>query len=124
MDGVPPILPALARAQALGERAARAGFDWPDISGVLDKVREELAELSDSADREARAQELGDVLFSLVNAARWLGIDAESALRGTCDRFTQRYIQMEQEAQSRGLDLSALSLEEQDTLWDRAKENS
>ena len=121
LNGVPTILPALARAQALGDRAARAGFDWPDLEGVLDKVGEELAELSDSADQEAQAQELGDLLFSLVNVARWLGVDAESALRGTCDRFFQRYAKMEQDAFSQGLDLPALSLEEQDALWDQAK---
>ena len=121
LDGVPSILPALARAQALGDRAARAGFDWPDLHGVLDKVREEFAELSDSTDREAQAEELGDLLFSLVNVARWLEVDAESALRGTCDRFIQRYSLMEQDARRQGLDLSSLPLEEQDALWDQAK---
>jgi tetrapyrrole methylase family protein/MazG family protein len=121
LEGVPAILPALARAQALGDRAARSGFDWPDLQGVLDKVGEELAELSDSTDQEAQAQELGDLLFSLVNVARWLDVDAESALRGTCERFLHRYAQMEQDARSRGLDLSALSLAEQDALWDQAK---
>jgi tetrapyrrole methylase family protein/MazG family protein len=118
---VPAILPALARAQALGERAARAGFDWPDIRGVFDKVGEELTELRESADPDAQARELGDLLFSLVNVARWLGVDAESALRGACDRFTQRYALMEQEARSRGLDLGALPLAEQDALWNWAK---
>ncbi|MFN2182884.1 MAG: YabN family protein, partial [Anaerolineae bacterium] len=121
LGGVPAILPSLARAQALGERAARAGFDWPDIRGVLDKVGEELVELNESADPDAQTLEFGDLLFSLVNVARWLGVDAESALRGACDRFTERYALMEQEAQSRGLDLDALPLAEQDILWDRAK---
>jgi tetrapyrrole methylase family protein/MazG family protein len=121
LDGVPAILPALARAQALGERAARAGFDWPDLRGVLDKVGEELVELSDSRDGEAQARELGDLLFSLVNVARWLTVDAESALRGACDRFTRRYTQMEQDALSQGLDLATLPLEDQDALWDQAK---
>ena len=95
--------------------------DWPDIDGVLDKVCEELAELRDSADQEAQSQELGDLLFSLANVARWLHVDAESALRGTCDRFIQRYTMMEQDARSRGLDLASLALEEQDALWDHAK---
>ena len=121
LDGVPAILPALARAQALGDRAARAGFDWPDLDGVFDKVCEELAELRASADQEAQTQELGDLLFSLANVARWLHLDAESALRGTCDRFIQRYTKMEQDARSRGLDLASLALEEQDALWDHAK---
>lgn len=121
LGGVPASLPALARAQALGERAARAGFDWPDLAGVLDKVSEELGELAAAIDSEAQAQELGDLLFSLVNVARWLNLDAESALRVTCDRFVRRYGQMEQEARSRGMDLSALPLGEQDALWDQAK---
>ena len=121
LDGVPAILPSLARAQALGERAARAGFDWPNLHGVLDKVREELAELRDSTDKESQAEELGDLLFSLVNVARWLDVDAESALRGTCQRFVQRYTWMEQDARRQGLHLSSLPLKEQDALWDQAK---
>jgi tetrapyrrole methylase family protein/MazG family protein len=121
LEGVPAILPALARAQALGERAARAGFDWPDLTGVLDKVREEVTELQSSPNPESQARELGDLLFSLVNVARWLGVDAESSLRGTCDRFVSRYDQMERSAQARGLDLADLSLDEQDTLWEQAK---
>ena len=121
LDGVPAILPSLARAQALGDRAARGGFDWRDLRGVLDKVHEELDELRDAVDPEAREGELGDLLFSLVNVARWLEVDAESALRGTCDRFTQRYAWMEQQARHQGLNLSSLPLEEQDALWDQAK---
>jgi len=121
LDGVPATLPSLARAQAIGERAARGGFDWRDLRGVLDKVSEELAELRDSTDRETQANELGDLLFSLVNVARWLEVDAESALRGTCDRFVQRYTWMEEEARRQDAELSSLSLEEQDALWDQAK---
>jgi tetrapyrrole methylase family protein/MazG family protein len=121
LEGVPEILPALARAQVLGARAARAGFDWPDLAGVLEKVNEEVAELRASRDADTQAGELGDLLFSLVNVARWLGVDAESALRGTCDRFVGRYAQMEQAARAQGLDLADLSLAEQDALWDKAK---
>lgn len=121
LDGVPGTLPALARAQALGDRAARAGFDWPDLQGVLGKVGEEVTELRAEQDPEARARELGDLLFSLVNIARWLEVDAESALRGTCQRFVHRYTKMEQEARAQGLDLASLPLEEQDALWERVK---
>jgi tetrapyrrole methylase family protein/MazG family protein len=121
LKGVPAILPALARAQALSDRAARAGFDWPDMDGVLEKLAEEVAELCAVEDREARAQELGDLLFTLVNVARWLDVDAESALRSTCDRFTTRYAEMEQIARGQGNDLSALSLSEQDGLWEEVK---
>jgi tetrapyrrole methylase family protein/MazG family protein len=124
LEGVPAILPALARAQALGERAARAGFDWPDLTGVLDKVGEEVAELRDSHEPTTQARELGDLLFCLVNVARWLGVDAESALRGTCDRFVYRYTKMEQKAHARGIDLAVLTLAEQDAWWEEAKARS
>jgi tetrapyrrole methylase family protein/MazG family protein len=123
LAGVPDILPALARAQALGARAARLGFDWPDAAGVLDKVGEEAAELAGAGDGEERERELGDLLFSLVNLARKLDIDAESALRGTCDRFTRRYAEMERRARLQGLDLTAMSLAEQDVFWDESKES-
>jgi uncharacterized protein YabN with tetrapyrrole methylase and pyrophosphatase domain len=114
-------LPALARAQEIGDRAARTGFDWPDVDGVLDKVGEEVAELRAMEDPEAQARELGDLLFSLVQVARWLGVDAEAALRGTCDRFVERYAWMEREARARGVDLEALPLVELDALWEKAK---
>jgi tetrapyrrole methylase family protein/MazG family protein len=122
LDGVPGTLPALARAQALGDRAARAGFDWPDLQGVLDKVGEEVTELRAEQDQEAQARELGDLLFSLVNVARWLEVDAESALRSTCQRFVRRYSEMEREARAQGLDLASLPLAVQDTLWERVKD--
>lgn len=121
LAGVPAILPSLARAQALGERAARHGFDWPDIDGVMDKLAEEVSELRAVEDAEEREKELGDVLFSVVNVARWLGVDAESALRGACQRFARRYAGMEDQARRRGIDLAVLSLSEQDALWDKAK---
>ena len=122
LGGVPAALPALARAQALGERAARAGFDWPDVEGVLDKVGEEVAELRAAEGAEAQERELGDLLFTLVNLARWLGVDAESALRGTCDRFTRRYAEMEQAARVQDADVADLSPAEQEALWEEAKE--
>ena len=121
LEGVPVILPALARAQALGDRAARIGFDWPDVEGVLDKLGEEVAELRAAEDPEARSQELGDLLFTLVSVARWLGVDAESGLRGACNRFTRRYAKMERMARAQGTDLASLPLAEQDALWERAK---
>ena len=121
LDGIPVILPALARAQALGDRAARDGFDWPDIDGVLDKVREELHELRSAAGVMDQTAELGDLFFALVNAARWLGVDAESALREACDRFTQRYAYMARQARAQNVRLAALSLAEQEALWQAAK---
>ena len=121
LEGVPVILPSLARAQALGDRVARDGFDWPDVDGVLDKVAEELGELRSVTDAEAQTAELGDLLFALVNVARWLGVDAESALRGTCDRFTRRYAEMERQARTQDVQLANLSLAEQEALWQEAK---
>ena len=121
LDGLPITLPALARAQALSDRAARAGFDWPDVEGVLDKLAEEIGELRSAGDSSERAQELGDLLFTLVNVARWLDIDAESALRGACDRFTERYSEMERFALDKGVHLDDLTAAELDRLWERSK---
>jgi tetrapyrrole methylase family protein/MazG family protein len=121
LESVPVSLPALARAQSLSERAARDGFDWPDPDGVLQKVQEEVGELGDAVDLEHRTQELGDLLFTLVNLARWLDVDAESALRGACDRFASRYAAMERMARSKSLRLVDLSLAQLDALWGEAK---
>ncbi len=121
LSGVPQALPALARAQALGDRAARAGFDWPDASAVLDKLMEEMEELRAASSEEARQREFGDLLFTLVNAARHLGLDAEATLRGACDRFTERFAQMESTARASGRSLDDLTPAEQDTLWENAK---
>jgi tetrapyrrole methylase family protein/MazG family protein len=120
---VPTILPALARAQEFGDRAARVGFDWPDVDGVLDKLAEELAELRAAGDPRSQAREMGDLLFSLVNAARWLGIDAESALRGACDRFARRFATMERQITARGDEFTDLPLAELDALWENAKDD-
>jgi len=121
LDGVPAVLPALARAQEIGDRVARTGFDWPDVDGVLEKLSEEIAELCHAEDAERREQEMGDLLFTLVNVARWLKVDAESALRGACDRFTSRYAEMERTARAQGLELADLPLADQDALWEQAK---
>jgi tetrapyrrole methylase family protein/MazG family protein len=121
LAGIPAILPALARAQQMSDRAARAGFDWPGIDGVLDKLAEEVRELCAAQNASAVESELGDVLFTVVNVARWLQMDAESALRGACDRFARRYAGMERQAQTMGLDLADLPLAEQNRLWEGAK---
>jgi len=121
LDGVPAILPALARAQEIGDRVARTGFDWPDIEGVLAKLSEEIAELHAAEDAERREQEMGDLFFTLVNVARWLKVDAESALRSACDRFASRYAEMERAARAQGLELADLPLADQDALWEQAK---
>ena len=121
LDGVPRRMPALSYAQAVQERAARAGFDWDDLGGVLEKLAEEMEELREAQSRREREQELGDLLFSLVNVARWMGADAEGALRQTNARFYRRYVTMERLSRERGLSFSELSPDEQEALWREAK---
>jgi len=121
LGGVSKSLPALARAQAIQKRVARVGLDWPDIEGVVAKIAEEVAELREAKGSEEREEELGDLLFSVVNLARWLNVDAESALRGACERFIRRFSGMEELCRERGLNLSELSLAEQDELWEEVK---
>lgn len=125
LDGVAQALPALKRAQKLGKRAARIGFDWPDISGVRTKIDEEIAELRQAetdgaADRIA--EEFGDLLFSLVNLARHLDVDAEQALRHANRKFESRFRHMEQLVVASGAQLSDLDLDALEQHWQRAKE--
>lgn len=121
LDGVPPALPALSQAQEYQDRAARVGFDWPEIEGVLDKVREEIEEIKSAETNFELASEIGDLFFALVNVARWKQIDAESALRGTNLKFKKRFAYVEQGARKQGRNLSALTLDEMETLWQEAK---
>ena len=120
-DGIPEDMPALAYAQMLQDRVGRAGFEWEDISGVLDKLAEEIQEVREAATNEERANEVGDLLFSIVNLARWMGIHAEDSLRRTNIRFRGRYTTMEQLAVDRGQDFTQLSLDEKEALWQEAK---
>lgn len=122
LDTVDTALPALAQAQSLQRLAALVGFDWPSIEGVIEKIREELGELLQAEDYAARDAELGDLLFSVVNLSRWWEIDAESALRSANSRFKQRFGLIESAARESGKDLSQLSLEEMDEIWNRAKD--
>ena len=122
MDGVPAALPALIQAQEYQDRAARVGFDWPEIGGVLEKIREEIEEVKRSENIGELSAELGDLFFALVNLARWKKVDAESALRETNVRFKRRFGCVEQGAKERGRNLSAMTLEEMDALWNEAKE--
>ena len=91
LDGVPMALPALSQAQEYQDRAARVGFDWPEIEGVLDKVKEEIEEIKNAETDFELASEIGDLFFALVNVARWKKIDAESALRGANQKFRKRF---------------------------------
>lgn len=121
LDGVPRTLPALTRARRVQEKAAAAGFDWPEIAAVWAKVNEELEELRvahTQADPEAIAEEFGDVLFSLVNLGRFLHLSAEEALRQAIAKFEHRFRGIEQELARRGRRLDEASLAEMDAIWD------
>ncbi len=125
LDDVPLALPALMRAAKLGKRAARVGFDWPDASGARAKIDEELAELDSEiapdGTAERRAQEVGDVLFSVVNLARHLDVDPEAALRASSERFAARFRAMERRATQQGTALGDLDATALDALWREVK---
>ena len=123
LAGVPQALPALARAHEISKRAARAGFEWPDFEGVLDKIHEEIAELKEaisSGEKDDVRDEIGDLLFTIVNIARWQKVDAEDALRVMLNRFQSRFQHMEEASYK---PLQELTLEEWDMLWNQAKES-
>ena len=117
LDGVALALPALMRAEKLQKRAARVGFDWPDVAGPADKVQEELAELAAAGTDADRAEEAGDLLFAAVNLARAYGIAPEDALRAANAKFERRFRAMEAIAAARGVDFASLDLDQQDALW-------
>ncbi len=121
LDGVPRTLPALAQAQRVQAKAARAGFDWPEAQDVLAKIREEISEIEGAQSSEQLSEELGDLLFSIVNFARKRKLDAEDLLRAATEKFSRRIRAMETLSIERGIQLSALSLQELDQLWDEAK---
>jgi tetrapyrrole methylase family protein/MazG family protein len=121
LDGVPLALPALSQAQEYQDRAGRVGFDWPEIEGVLDKIAEEIEEVQRASDEKELASEIGDLLFALVNLARWKKIDAEAVLRETNMKFKTRLAYVEQGAKKQGRDLSSLSLDEMESFWQEAK---
>ena len=121
LDGVPAALPALNQAQEYQERAARVGFDWPEIEDVLDKVREEIEEIKSAENPEQVKEELGDLFFVLVNLSRWRDVDAESALRETNLKFKRRFAHVEKGAKAQGRNLSDMTLDEMDAFWDEAK---
>ena len=122
LDGVPLALPALSQAQEYQDRAARVGFDWPEIEGVLDKVKEEIEEIKNAETDFELASEIGDLFFVLVNFARWKKVDAESVLRGTNMKFKKRFAYVEQGAKKQRRNLSDLTLDEMESLWQEAKQ--
>ncbi len=124
LRSVPRALPALMRAEKVQGRARRVGFDWPEVSGAMQALRGETEELQRAIDAKADdavTEELGDVLFSAVNVARFMKVDPEEALTQATDKFIRRFAVVERLASERGMDLAALSLDQLDALWDEAK---
>ena len=124
LDGVPKVLPALTRAEKIGSRAARVGFDWPDVDGVFLKIDEELKELRaaiDSGQTKQAADELGDLLFAVANLARHLGADPETSLRGTIAKFERRFREVEESFARDDRDISEASLDDMEARWQASK---
>lgn len=127
LAGVAKALPALKRAEKLGERAASVGFDWPDQKGVRDKIEEELREVADAVGTRSPAhieEEIGDLLYSVVNLARHLDVDPEHALGVANHKFERRFRAMEAELTAQGEDMRKMSIESLDQAWRRAKSES
>ncbi len=120
LASVPKQMPALSYSQVIQRRVAGVGFDWEDIDGVIDKLAEEVSEFKQS-NEEQRTGEFGDLLFTLVNIARRLGVDSEAALREANSRFYRRFAYMEELCRQRGLSFDKLSFDEQNALWEEAK---
>ena len=121
LDSAPKQMPALAYSQEIQHRVAQVGFDWEDIDGVIEKLAEEVSELKRADSQEGKAQEFGDLLFTLANIARRLGIDLEAALREANQRFYRRFSYMEEVCRQRGLNFGELSFADQNALWEEAK---
>lgn len=122
VDAVARSLPALWRAEKVQKKAAKVGFDWPDVSGALEKLREEAGELEEAVREDTNvAEELGDLLFAAVNVARFVKVDPEDALSVACDKFARRFRQVEASAAAQGKTLDEMTLAEMDRFWDEAK---
>ena len=127
LDGVPVTLPALIRAQRLQQKASYAGFDWDKVEEVWAKIHEEIQELKEAQSNNSKKhveEEIGDVLFAVVNLARFLDIPAEDALRKTNKKFTTRFAQVEEELKKRGKNVEDSSLEEMDEIWNAVKHHN
>jgi tetrapyrrole methylase family protein/MazG family protein len=121
LAGVPKQMPALGYAYEISRRAVRVGFEWENLEGVIDKVIEEIKEIKAAAGPEEKSQEFGDLLFTLVNVARWEGIDPEAALREANQKFYKRFAHMEELCRKRNIDFAKLTFKEKDELWEEAK---
>ena len=124
LEEIPRAMPSLMRAQRVGEKAARVGFDWSDASSVLAKIKEELAELEremEASEKNKSREEWGDLVFSVVNLARHLDIDAETASHGAIEKFIQRFCRFEEKARAGEKEINALSMEQMDKIWEEVK---
>ena len=124
LDGVPKSLPALTRASRIQEKAAQVGFDWDEINPIWDKINEEIGELKSAIDLKDEikiSEELGDVLFSIVNLSRFLKIQPESSLKNTITKFEKRFHYIETELAEKNITLSEASLEQMDDIWNKSK---
>ncbi len=124
MSDVAETLPALWRAEKVQKKAAKVGFDWPDVTGAIDELREETDELCagiENGDNDNIAEEIGDILFSTVNAARFLHVDPEMALHASCEKFIRRFRYMESEAAKQGRKLEDMTLEEMEVFYQQGK---
>jgi tetrapyrrole methylase family protein/MazG family protein len=124
LESVPKPMPALGYSQEVQRRAAYLGFDWEEDEGVIDKLAEEVGEFQQAASEEEKAREFGDLLFTLANIGRRMGIDLEAALRETNRRFYSRFTYMESACRKRGLNFGELSFDEQNALWEEAKKRT
>lgn len=126
MKSVPRELPALMRSTKIQQKAKSSGFDWPDINGAVEKLEEEISELKTAIfenDADSSFEELGDVLFSVVNVSRFLNCDAEESLTSATDKFVDRFSRVEELSEKHNIDMNNTSLEELDKLWDKAKKS-
>lgn len=121
VDGIPNAMPALSYAQLMQDRVAKAGFEWENVDGVLNKIVEEIGEFRAASSDQEKVHELGDLFLVMVNLCRWLNVQAEDALRQANGRFSSRYRQMEELAEQRGLDFEKLLLDDKEALWQEAK---
>ena len=124
LDGVPKAMPALLRARRIQEKAAGVGFDWKEKKQVLDKIDEEIAELKEAIiSNKGIDEELGDVLFTVVNLSRHLELDPESSLKSSINKFSKRFKKIEKELDQKDIDMKNLTLEELDNIWEKNKKN-
>ncbi len=121
LEGIPKALPALLRAEKIQEKMSRVGYDWPNVGGALDKLQEEILELSQADNQDHIIEEMGDILFAIVNVARLKQVEVEQALQKANDKVIRRFNYIENKAAERGQTLTDMTLEQMDAIWDEAK---